>query len=1386
MEQFFGESVANITGEVMFNTPVDIFALRAALNKIAEQCDSLRIRINTKNNAPMQYIKEYTPFEVEAVSFATRDEYLKWIEPIARTPFDMNDDLFKFYIVIIGQKTGFAFHQHHLTSDGWSQGFILNSIIKILCGEETRSNSYIEYISAEREYENSARFQKDKAFFMSCFEKCSEPVYLSDKQAKSVISDRLNIKINADDSNRIQAFCKSSGVSPFSLLINALATYIYRIKGAGNLFIGTTVLNRAGVREKETAGMFVNTIPVLFNIDENMTMLENMQGNSSNIMGVFRHQKYQYIDLLKDIREQYNFTDRLYDVSLNYQIAALSDKTAKAEWQFCGSQGESLNIHISDMQGAGAFHLNYDYQTELFTERDIERIHEHLLNIIFDIIENPDKKPQDLKLLSDKEYNRIVHEFNDTAIDFPKDKCIHQLFEEQAAKTPEAVAVIFEDVEYTYRQINEMANALAHDLRSRGVGRNGIVAIIAKRSYKIIVAQLAILKAGGAYMPIDPNYPIERINYMLNDVKCKLAFSFGYDINSIETIKLDNDIVIEQCNNLFNVNNSDDNCLVIFTSGTTGEPKGTIVHHKGLSNYTFANNALYEGGNCVISFSIFTFDAFTLETILPLIRGKKVVLSNEDEQFSQTGFENLINNNSQCNIFITPAKLKNFIVNSKDYLFLKNVNKFCIGGEVFPQDLLLLFPSKIKIFNVYGPTECSMWTSEYSIQNKHENDIPIGKPLANTQIYIVDKCMNVLPIGAAGELCIAGAGVGKGYLNRPELTAEKFIDNPFGEGKMYKTGDLAKWREDGNIDYIGRIDNQVKIRGLRIELGEIEAAISQCEGVKQNAVVVKTDDSGRQYICAYYIGSDLNIAETKAVLAKKLPQYMIPHFFIEMEQFPTTPSGKTDRKAFPVPDFANIQADTEYVAPVTETEKLITAILEKVLNVQKIGVNDNFFDLGGDSLKAIEFVSTAQSEGVHIALQSVFDTPTVALMAKHITGESRKKINYLADDFIDFEDLLKRNKITENITPEKQSLGDVLITGATGWLGSHILDEFLSNEKGLAYCLIRGTDLQTSQKKLNNALEYYFGDKYANCDRIVVICGDITTDIALNKPINTIIHSAANVKHYGTYEQFYKINVIGTKNIIALAKEKNAKLIHISTLSVSGNSFEQPDLPVTDFDESKFFIGQSLDTVYVRSKFEAEIEVLQAKLTGLKTAIVRVGNLTNRHSDSKFQRNYNENGTLTRLKAIVDLGLFPKDFEDFKLEFSPVCNTAKAIITLSQHFDDNHSVYHAYNHKAVRFDDFIKAFKAVGTNIESVSSKEFKQAVNETVKLADKSHIHRAFIDDYDSDGKINFKSNIEINNNFTTKYLNQAGFEWRKIDSEYLTKYIEYFNKIGYWRATQ
>ena len=1395
MEQYYGGSVANITGSAFFYEPVNELALQDALRKTLEQLDSLRICLKIQDGTPMQYIKEYEHETFEIVHFAAESEFVEWVETIAITPFDLKGTLYKVIVVKIEQRIGFVISLHHLTADAWTLSLFTNTVMRNLKSESARSSHYLDYLLSEREYENSARHEKDKAYFMSCFEQCNEPVYLSNKTAKNPKSSQLSFTINIGNTAKIQAFCSNNGFSPYAFFLNVFAVYLYRIKGMQDLYIGTTVLNRAGRKERETAGIFINTVPMLFHIDETKSILENIKKNTEGIAGVFRHQKYSYIDLLKDIREKYGSTDRLYDITLNYQNAALTSGGIAACWHFCGCQGESLNIHINDRHNEDVFHLDYTYQTELFAQNDIERLHGHLINLILDTIDNPNKKPQELKMLSDNEYRQVIYDFNDTAVEYPRDKCIHQLFEEQVEKTPDAVAVVFENVEYTYRQIDEMANSLAHTLRNKGINRNDIVAIIAKRSYKIIVAQLAILKAGGAYLPIDPNYPKERIDYMLDDAKCKIALVLGSTIDMIENIDLDDGrilnsgpIVVE------NVNSSDDLCYVIYTSGSTGMPKGAIVTHKNLMNFcnndinNNMQNSVFAYCKSALAIGAIVFDISVIEIMLSLLFGIKVIYANEKQVNSSDALAKLIVHWKIDCIHITPTKLSLFAQDEHFKSAMSQVKVFMIGGEILSNELVEIVRqhSEGRIFNGYGPTETTIGVSFGDIKAA---DITIGKPIANTQIYILDKHLHPLPIGIAGELCISGDGVGRGYLNCPELAAEKFIPNPFVKNKrMYKTGDLAKWREEGNIEYIGRIDNQVKIRGMRIETEEIEAAVLKYEGIKQIAVVDKKDETGRQYICAYYINNgSIDEKALRSELAKTLPRYMIPHFFMRLETFPTTPSGKSDRNAFPTPDFNNMQSQAEYIAPVTDDEKTVVALMEKVLNIQRIGLNDDFFALGGDSLKAIEYVSKAQSEGFYFSLQDIFDYPTAALLIKHLTDGCRPTTRYNAEDFAAIHKLLGNNIINEGITLVKQSLGDVFITGSTGWLGVHILDEFLSNETGMAYCLVRGTNNSDSRDRLNNTLEHYFSGKYNNSNRIITICGDITENIILDKPIDTIIHCAANVKHYGQYQHFNDVNVSGTKNVIAFANEKGAKLLHISTSAVSGNSFE-PTLGFSPavFDETKLFIGQPLENVYVRSKFESEVAVLQAKLDGLKAVVIRAGNLSNRRTDYIFQQNYRENATLTRLKAFVDFGLFPREMEDFPLEFSPVDDTAKAVIRLAQYFNNEYSIFHVYNNKPVRFTEFIKTLQAAGLEMNSITTEGFTQAIHNTMNIPEKSHIHEAFIHDISADGKLNFQNNITLESVFTQWYLAKAEFDWPDIKGEYLQGYIQYFKNIKYWSIEQ
>ncbi len=999
------------------------------------------------------------------------------------------------------------------------------------------------------------------------------------------------------------------------------------------------------------------------------------------------------------------------------------------------------------------------------------------------------KMIKDLIVVSDQEQNIIIHDFNNTVVEYPRDKCVHQLFEEQVEKTPNKIAVIACDKAFTYTELNEQVNRIAQSLIEKGVRVGDIVAIKLSRKSYLFSAMLGVLKSGAAYMPIDPTYPEDRIEYMLTESKAKYCID---EDNISELFKS------KDASNLNIVINHNDAFCALHTSGSTGKPKMSLLKHGGMMNFITANQRFWQGIDTVVSATIVTFDAFVMDSVLSVSQGKQVVLASEDEIYNQTLFEGLFAHSGNNMFFSTPTKIENYIESSNDKTYLSKIRSFVIGGEVFSEHLLKLIKDvspDSNVYNIYGPTETTICVMVDEL--KKGKEITIGRPIANTQIYIVDKYMQTTPIGVTGELCIAGDGVGAGYLNRPELTAEKFIDNPFGEGKLYKTGDLAYWREDGNIVYVGRNDFQVKIRGLRIELEEIESAICGIDGISQAVVVVRKNSEGRQLICAFYTGTELDAKDIRNHIGKKLPKYMLPHICTHLDEMPMTTSGKINRKALPEVDLENIANDTEYVMPETQMQKELCKLIEVVLGTTPVGITDDFFDLGGDSLKAIEFVSKAHNEGVYFNLQNVFDYPTVKELCECIENGDKQVISFADVDFIEVNKVLEKNKVEHITTPQKCDVGNILLAGATGYLGIHILADFFDNDNGVAYCLVRGKDKEDSTKRLQELLHFYFGDKYTDIDRIQVVCADLQkdkfglSDEEYNKllgNVDTVINCAASVKHYGSYKYFYEANVETTKRLIEFCKTANAKLVHTSTLSVSGNTFGDAfDGYISEtekhFYESSLYIEQPLENVYGRSKFEAEKAVLDAMCEGLQANIMRMGNLTNRINDGQFQKNHESNAFLQRVKGVLELGLFP----DYLIkdtnysEFTPIDEAANAVMTIARHFSTEQTVFHINSVKVLYFDKLVEIINQIGYDLKLVNGTVFTEALRQTAKQTGMEHIFETFINDMDENDQLNYDSNIRIENDFTVQYLKQLGFEWSDIGIDYLRKYVEYFKKIGY-----
>ena len=1030
-----------------------------------------------------------------------------------------------------------------------------------------------------------------------------------------------------------------------------------------------------------------------------------------------------------------------------------------------------------------------EYCTDLYKKETMQHLAESYKNILEQLLD----EKQELKKISAMTHSEEIHvlrDFNDTYADYPKNACIHQLFEKQAEQNPDRIAVIACDQTLTYRQLNEKANRIAHSLMDMGIQKGDIVAAALPRKSYLIAALFGVLKTGAAYVPVDPEYPQERIDYILNDSGAKLLIS----AENIDSIQMHSEVDNPKADV-----SSEDLCYSIYTSGTTGNPKGTMIRHRNFVN--FCSNNLKNHHACMVNegsrlLSTFKhcFDAFGVDYGLFLVNGCSIVLANDEEIVSAEKLADLMNRYAVDVIHTTPSTFKAYC-NSKAYVdYLKKLKVVMLGAENFTPELYEFFVenTSAKIFNGYGPSETTIGVTFGEITS---TDITIGKPIGNTQIYIVDAYMNPVPIGVIGELCIGGDSVGQGYLNKAKLTEEKFVKNPFGEGNLYKTGDLAFWREDGNISYVGRNDFQVKIRGLRIELGEIENAMCSMEDILQSVVLVRKNSDGRQIICAFYTGKETEPKEIRVHISKMLPKYMIPHVFVYLEDMPLSSSGKIDRTALPDIDLDHIANDQEYIPPRTNLQIGLCKILEKILDIRPIGISDDFFELGGDSLKAIEFVSKAHDQGIYFDLQNVFDYKTVEELSEFIENGDTEMIQFGDVDFTKMNELLSHN-MNENVSlPQRKDIGNILLTGATGYLGIHILANFLEKDSGIAYCLVRGADQSDSRNRLMDTLTHYYGNRHVNTDRIEVLCADLSKDRfgmaeeydQLLSGVDMVIHTAASVKHYGSYKYFYENNVETTKRIIQFCKDSGAKLIHASTLSISGTHFVEgrPDGAEDNlqiFDEDDLYIGQQLDNVYLRSKFEGEMAVITAMTEGLQANIMRMGNLTNRSLDGMFQKNHESNAFLQRIKAILELGVCPDYLMEYYLEFTPIDEAAEAVMTLARHFSMKQTVFHISNIKHAKMKQLGEDFGKLGYMLKAVDGETFTKALTATTKQKGKEHIFNAFITDIDENNQLNTIGDIYADSNYTAGYLRALGFEWSEIDIEYLTKYVSYFEKIGYF----
>jgi amino acid adenylation domain-containing protein len=1017
LEKFYPETaIGNIVGTVIIKGDIDYHSLEKAVNIAYEKNDAMRFRITEADGHPLQYVSEYSYSKLNFVDLSHEDSKTleEWSDIQAREPFHLLDSsLFQISLIKTGPYSGgFCIKCHHIVSDAWTMTIVINQILEyywrlvnqVEMPKENRP-SYIEYILKEIEYKNSQKYQKDKEFWHTMFETIPEKTTLANnlRNSRSTKAVRESFIIEPELLSKINSFCNENRISVFTFFLSALLIYISRTTQKKDLTVGTPVLNRSNAREKDTVGMFVNTIPFRIHIDENMNFISFSNHVSKEWRALLRHYRYPYDILLKNLREKHSSLDNLYDIVISYQNAKLNKSTYITEyesnWRFNGNQSDPLYIHISDRESSGSMFLDYDYLESLFTGQDIERVHNGLMALVEHIISEPSETLYNLEIMQENEKTKLLYDFNDTDLDYP-DKTVHQIFEEQVQKTPNNAAVVFENEVLTYRELNEKANQLAKVLREKGARKDSIVGIMVNRSSEMIIGIMSILKAGAAYLPIDPDYPAERIKFMLEDSGAEILLTQkdltkGYSFKGKVITFQDEELADKSVENLESISSSESLAYVIYTSGSTGQPKGVMLRNKGIVNLLtgMADTVGFSQEITVISITTVSFDIFIFETIIPLLKGCKVIIANKDQQRIPKHLNKIILENKADVLQTTPSIMDMFLSTGDMTDGIKRLKTIILGGESFPLTLLekLRSLTDARIFNGYGPSETTIYSTFKDLTNA--KSISIGRPVSNTKVYVLDDHLNLLPIERPGEIYIGGKGVGAGYINRKELTETSFIPNPFIEGEyIYKTGDIGRWLPNGEIECLGRVDHQVKIRGLRIELGEIENRLLQHEQVEKAVVVDREDRKGKKYLCAYIVSKNkLDTQNLRSFLSGQLPVYMIPSYFVRVNEIPLTPNGKVEREKLPEPVITE-NKQKEMDMPSNEIEVKLTEIWCKALNIDKVGMSDDFFNLGGDSLSIIYVVTSIYKEfKVNISIEDIYKLGTIKEQAEYIKKLEKKE-----------------------------------------------------------------------------------------------------------------------------------------------------------------------------------------------------------------------------------------------------------------------------------------------------------------------------------------------------------------------------------------------------------
>nr|AAF17281.1 NosD [Nostoc sp. GSV224] len=1011
-------------------------ALEQSFQEIIDRHEALRTNFITVDGKPSQIIQtqiNWTVSVVECEHLPPSEQEIatqQLVQQQAIQPFDLAEGALIRATLIVLSKTEhiLLLCMHHIVSDAWALGVFVQELAALYNAYSQGEPSpltplpiqYADFGIWQREWLQGEVLQNQISYWQQQLKDAPALLSLPTDRPRPAVQTFAGaiqeFALSVELSNQLTQLSQKQGVTLFMTLLAAFDTLLYRYTGQLDILVGSAIANREHSEIEGLIGFFVNTLVLRTDLSGNPSFSELLSRVRQIALGAYSHQELPFEMLVEALQPERDLSHPPL-----FQVMFVLQNTPMSGVELAGLTISSLppqstiakfDLTLSMHNSAAGLVGIWEYNTDLFDASTIERMSGHFVTLLSGIIANPEERISQLPLLSQTEQQQLLVEWNDTQADYPVDKCIHQLFEEQVELTPDAIAVVFENQQLTYRQLNCCANHLAHYLQSLGIKPDTLVGICVERSIEMVVGLLGILKAGGAYLPLDPEYPTERLVFMLEYAQVSILLTQQRLIDRLpeHQAKL---ICLDETWEQIAQNNQDNPISevkafhlanLIYTSGSTGKPKGVMVEHKGLCNLAQAQIQTFglTSDSRVLQFASFSFDASISEILMALGSGATLYLGTKDSLLPGKPLIEQLSNHCITHITLPPSALA--VMPGSELSALQTI---IVAGEASSAELIRQWSAGRNFFNAYGPTEASVCATIAKC-TEDDNKISIGKAIANVQVYILDEYLQPVPIGVPGELHIGGLGLARGYLNRPELTKEKFIPNPFkgageqgGRGaeilpnsqspipspRLYKTGDLARYLPDGNIEYLGRIDNQVKIRGFRIELGEIEELLNQHSDVQAACVIARQDNPGDKRLVAYVVGHKQHpptISQLRSFLSSQLPQYMIPHAFVMLESLPLTPNGKVDRRALRAPD-SREGLEISFVAPRTPIEEMLTQIWTQALKVDQVGIYDNFFELGGHSLLATQLVSRIRTWfKVELPLREFFARKTVAELARSI------------------------------------------------------------------------------------------------------------------------------------------------------------------------------------------------------------------------------------------------------------------------------------------------------------------------------------------------------------------------------------------------------------------